>query len=511
MLRVVILVEIALIALAGLLHGQSTPYPAAMMTSSGVRIWDFGGQGMGHFKIGVHIGTGSRMEEELHHTGLAHFVEHCLFKSTMERSTSERDSAERERGIDHNGWTGPDSTFYWFRGPPTQAEWMVGQVGDMMARPRFDPTDVKQEVNVVIDEIRLRNPQDIKDTLVEGLLYRGHPLARAVGGDRDHIRTFDADDVRAFHRTHYRAENMIVAFRGSGSREDLLQWIEAAFKDVRTGGTMKPGVVQPRAWSGERLLTGLSMAQGTLITGYHIRKRDPRTLAALWILESAIPPRLFKEIRTKRALAYDGGSADVVARVNAWRLELRIQAGSREPIEEIRRIFAQTLDQMAHLDDEEFQTTRRNVIRQIRGSKLDDVVGKTWQLMLTGSSPPDPIRELKALTVDDVREVAEREFRSDHQFVLTNDLAALTATGIPPWIPIIGTLLVVLLVLDAFFGFRYARRIVRKPTQYVRCGLSRAEERREERRERRDRRHAVDKLESEIQGWYDRQEHEETP
>lgn len=480
-------------------------FPVETRTSEGVRVWDFGNEDSNRFAFVVFVAVGSRLERS-DEGGMAHLVEHCLFRSTRRRSYEEvQDLLDRAKT---NGFTYFDQTVYHFDCDPTAAPALIDLFGEMITQPAFIESEVETEQKIVYEEIS-RGDRHVHDKTFQDLIYPGDPLGRTVGGDRDRVRAFSLASVRGFYREHYRRGNVIVAFSGGGDRDLIRQSIDQAFQGLPEGGGGRPPVSAPEGRSGTRQV-GNPLAEGGIdITGFHVPERTTTNLAALWVMEMVLYDRLREDARETSGLAYSP-SVRSVTFLDAWRIEARLESSSRENIRKLDEIVTDIARDLPNLSERDFREARAAVIGGLRpddAEALAESVYKTWLLLQQGVTPPDPIRELLALTRDDFVELA-RTLDESRRYRLTND-PMLAPGGGAPWLAIFGVLIGGLLIVDAFFGFRAVRGLLDRPAAVLRAVRDRFQRARRQRRAARRRRADVNALEGEIQEWFAQQEEPE--
>jgi predicted Zn-dependent peptidase len=172
--------------------------------------------------VGIWLRVGSR-DEEIGAEGLAHFIEHLVFKGTGRRSA--RDiaySLEREGGS-LDAFTTKDATCFYARVLEGQVDLAMDVLGDLVSHPRFDPADVEVERQVVLEELRSAEdtPEDLVSELAQRYLWPDHILGSSILGTLESLDRLNAPAVGAFHRTEYRAPRVVVSAAGAVSPERL--------------------------------------------------------------------------------------------------------------------------------------------------------------------------------------------------------------------------------------------------------------------------------------------------
>ena len=156
--------------------------------------------------IALMFGTGSRVEKP-DECGLAHFIEHMVFKGGAVYPTARRISEAIEGvGGTINASTDREATIFWAKVPADRVDVAVAVLGDMLLSPCFREEDVERERQVVIEELRMYedSPQDHVHTLFDAIMWPDHPLGWDVAGTEATVTSFTAADCRRHLRRQRR-------------------------------------------------------------------------------------------------------------------------------------------------------------------------------------------------------------------------------------------------------------------------------------------------------------------
>ena len=260
--------------------------------------------------LGIWVATGSRYETDAE-AGIAHFIEHLVFKGTPTHSV--RDIAELFDGLggEVNAATGRDYTVFYTRVLDDHLDRAFPVLADMLQHPGFYELD--QEREVVLEEIAMYedDPQDKVHDMLGAAVFPDQPLGRPVIGTADVISSVDHAGLDGYFRSHYTAPNMVVAASGNVDHDALLEQCERLLTDVPGGHG--PLVFTPAAPGPARLVV-----QEKPTEQYHLAfgapgmvRDDPRRHAHSvldTVLGGSMSSRLFQEIREKRVLPYSVGS-----------------------------------------------------------------------------------------------------------------------------------------------------------------------------------------------------------
>ncbi len=210
-----------------------------------------------------------------------------------------------------NAATAKESTFYYADVPADGIEAALDVLADLTLHPRFDPSDLDLERNVVLEEIRGHEDdpeQTAYDLFSAGLWADRHPVARSVVGTRDAIASASRDDVAAFHHATYQPENMVLAVCGRVDTHRIARRARELFTGSSNVGSASPPTravpVFQAATTHHAQSTGMTHVY--LATPGPTAAHDDRiTLeVANSILGDGTSSRLFHSIRESRGLAY---------------------------------------------------------------------------------------------------------------------------------------------------------------------------------------------------------------
>ncbi len=259
--------------------------------------------------IGLWIGSGSRDETD-EQAGLAHFIEHLLFKGS--RSYSAQDIAEIFDGLggELNAATSREHTVVYARVPDSHLETALDVMTDMVFAPTFNDLDSEREV--VLEEIAMYEdtPQELVHDLFSGAVFGDHPLGRPVIGTADVISSISRHMLAAYHRSMYVGGNVVVAAAGNLEHNKLLRLLGAARKRKAEGPAKGVRVRPPLVKSpppGLRFHRKDTEQYNVCVGAPGISRSDRRRFAASLldgILGGSASSRLFQEIREKRGMAY---------------------------------------------------------------------------------------------------------------------------------------------------------------------------------------------------------------
>ena len=257
--------------------------------------------------IGVWLTRGSRHESD-ERSGIAHFVEHMLFKGTRSRSAEDIAQAIDSIGGQLDAFTAKEYASYYIKVLDEHLPLAVDLLSDIVMNPAFPDDEITREKNVILEEIKMveDTPDDLVHELFTQHFWQGHPLGRPILGSKETVESFTRATLDDYFRGVYVAPNLIVSAAGNIRHEDVRDRIAAAFASVRTTAAANADVaprVVPQVVVRAKELEQSHVCLGT--TSYP-QNHDDRYVSYIMntVLGGSMSSRLFQNVRERRGLAY---------------------------------------------------------------------------------------------------------------------------------------------------------------------------------------------------------------
>jgi predicted Zn-dependent peptidase len=185
---------------------------------------------VGYCGFGINAGT---RDEEENEAGLAHFVEHLLFKGTAKRSARHILNRMETVGGELNAYTTKEDTFVYSIFMEEHFPRAFELLADIVFDSRFPSKEIDKERDVVIDEINTYrdNPSELIFDEFENMIFNGHSLGHNILGDEDSLGKFTGETVSAFFRKFYVPSNMVFFSMGRMKPEKIVRRAEAIGSD----------------------------------------------------------------------------------------------------------------------------------------------------------------------------------------------------------------------------------------------------------------------------------------
>ncbi|HEV2851923.1 MAG TPA: pitrilysin family protein [Thermoanaerobaculia bacterium] len=183
------------------------------------------------------------------HGGVAHFLEHMMFKGSARFGPGEIDRLTQALGGVNNAFTSHDSTAYYFNFAADRWTEALTIEADRMANLTLSPDHVASERQVILEEIAMyeSEPWDALEMAVHERLFRAHPYGRQVLGTREELQGTGPEALRDFHDRFYRPDNAVLVVAGDLGEdgEDALDAVGKALGGLSAGADQRRGPNPP--------------------------------------------------------------------------------------------------------------------------------------------------------------------------------------------------------------------------------------------------------------------------
>ena len=276
--------------------------------------------------LGFFFRAGSRFEKE-NQTGLAHFLEHCVFKGTKKRSGIQTISRLDEVGGELNAYTAKEELCLHASFPKQHLARAIELLSDISVNPTFSKREVQKEKEIVIDEINsyLDSPSDKIFDDFEEEFFKGHALGNNILGKREDLKKLSQKDLHEFVQSYFSKENLVVSFVGDLPIESLERYLNKYMENMPNKGV----AIKINPFSGYEpfnIVRKESNYQAHLILGgmapnYFDEKRTAMAMLMNMLGGPAMNATLNISLRERHVLAYSIEAAYVpYADVGFWQI-----------------------------------------------------------------------------------------------------------------------------------------------------------------------------------------------
>lgn len=397
--------------------------------SNGLRIASRQREGLVSY-IGVIINAGSR-DEDPEHEGLAHFVEHTIFKGTEKRRAWQISSRMETVGGELNAYTSKEETMIYTNAPAGYEDRALELLADLITSSQFPENEIDKEREVIVEEIYsyLDSPSDRVYDEFEELAYKGSGLSHNILGSPESVRKISGEDCRKFIGKFYRPSNMVIYCVTPLPEKTMLAKVEKYF------GTLVAAPVEHQRRVPGKMVNfnehrDNSTHQANTITGVRAFGRADHRRYALFLLNNylggpCMNSRLNRELREKRGLVYTVEST--VSLLSDTGLLLIYYGCDPSNVKKCEKLIRKEIDILCstRMSDSYFEKVKRQYCGQLVSSS-DHIENRAMSL---GKSVLyfDMIQDLET-SMEKIMEVTSEEMREVAQFVFKDGLSTLTLT-----------------------------------------------------------------------------------
>ena len=268
--------------------------------------------------IGIWLRRGSR-NERAPVNGISHFIEHLVFKGTVNRTAREIALEMDSVGGQMDAFTAKEYTCFYAKVLDEHLPGAVELLGDIVQRPLFDPTEMERERKVVLEEIRMveDTPDDLIYDLFAGQFYPGNALGRPIQGTEESVGSLSRRQLLHFFHGSYRPKHMLIVAAGNLKHAPLARYARKTFGSLKRGRASDGKLTTPRPRSSIVMRPKRELEQLHLLLGLPAFPENFENRYPLFVfnalLGGTMSSRLFQRIREERGLVYS-----VYSGVNAF-------------------------------------------------------------------------------------------------------------------------------------------------------------------------------------------------
>lgn len=369
----------------------------------------------------VMTGVGSRYESRKEN-GIAHFLEHMMFKGTTKRPTAHDISKELDGiGAEYNAFTGKECTGYYAKVAAEHGEIALDVVSDIFMNAKLEQEEIDRESGTILQELNMYEDMPMRhiSDLWERHLYGDHPLGWEIVGTKENIQSFKRADFVKYLKRGYVAENVVVGIAGKFDPKKMKKEIETRFSHIGHGKKppMKKGndsQSKPELFVQKKKTDQTHMILG--VRAYNMHHEDRYALSVLaTLLGGGMSSRLFIEVRERRGLAYsvhtgvdaydDAGYLATQVGVEHKNLEKTIKV----ILDEYRKIATEKVGKEELSKAKEY--IKGKIAMSFEGS--DDVIEYLVGQEISHDDivlPKEKVRKIDRVTAEDVLRVASDIF-----------------------------------------------------------------------------------------------------
>lgn len=376
--------------------------------------------------IWVNVGTIDETEEE---NGIAHFLEHLVFKGAGARTATQLAEDAEARGIYLNAATSYERTGFYARCLGDEAEFAFNLCADLVLLPTLNKKDFELEKNVVLHEINeaFDDAEDRAGVLNQLACFENQSLGRPILGTMESLAAIDIDCARNFHKAFLNPANIIVAFGGAFDETAAIEYVTKRFGNLERG----PVKEKPQAFAkGNVLFETRKNEQLQAVLSMRAPSAKSESLFASQVfgavLGGGMASRLFQDLREKRGLVY-GIEAWPEKFLSVGRLNIAAGTNAKSAGEFVKRTLSHIEDIAQNgPNDAELARAKRTIETGIMlglessSSRISALVNQLYVFDKTFDLD-ETEKKIRSVDAQMVKEMA--------QFALDNETRAASAVG----------------------------------------------------------------------------------
>lgn len=409
---------------AGVSAGPSLEGISEFRLRNGMRVLLFPDHSQASITLNMTYLVGSR-HENYGETGMAHLLEHLLFKGTKQRRNLPQEF--EKRGMQFNGTTDIDRTNYYasFAANEESLHWLLALEADRMVNSNIAKHDLDSEMSVVRNEFESgeNSPNGVLLKRIFGMAYDWHNVGKPTIGNRSDIENVKISNLQAFYRQYYQPDNAVLLVAGKFDPDQALSHIAKYFSPIP-----KPKRTLPQFWTREPVQDGersvvvrRNGSTQTVVLAYKIPAAlhpDSDAIAAVGeILADRPNGRLHKSL-------VEGGRASAVFSytkngVDPGLMMVGAVLKQGEPTAPVVEAIIAAMENLAPISTEELQRFQRRTALQYEQLQSDPqqlavalseaIALGDWRLLFWGRD------KLAQLQTTQLQEAAARYLRRDNR------------------------------------------------------------------------------------------------
>ncbi|HCO74130.1 MAG TPA: peptidase M16 [Clostridium sp.] len=258
--------------------------------------------------IGVMVGA---VCEENQERGISHFIEHMLFKGTVNRDNEKLNSDLENLGGEYNAYTDYMSTVFNTTTLNEELDVSLELISDLLQHPTFLEEHIEKERGVILAELRSGKDdvEDLSFQKINDMAFTHSPLKVDVIGKEEIVKSISREDLIRYYNNHYVSNNTVITVVSSYEHEYVIELVKKYFSQWKRKEVNKPTLNFEKNKDKIKITHRDNMEQSTIIYLYTFNDLTKKEELALRILNHKFGESsnsiLFRELREDRGLAYD--------------------------------------------------------------------------------------------------------------------------------------------------------------------------------------------------------------
>ena len=373
---------------------------------------------------GYAIDAGTRDEAE-NEQGMAHFVEHLIFKGTQKRHSWHILNRMEHVGGDLNAYTNKEETVVYSAFLVEHFPRAVELLTDIVFHSTYPQAEIDKEVEVIIDEIQ--SYEDTPSELIfddfEELVFPNHPLGRNILGKPELLRQFKSEDALRFTNRYYRPDQMVFFVQGNVDFKRVVRLLEKAVSDIPATITER-NRIKPELYIPQNKTIYRDTHQAHVMIGCRSYDTHDKKRTALYLLNNILGgpgmnSRLNVALCERSGLVYNV-EANLTSYTDTGLFSIYFGT-DQEDVKRCLRLVHKELKRLREkpLSSTQLATAQKQIIGQI-GVAADNFennalnMAKTYLHYNKYEEPQEVYKRIQSLTPQDLWEVANEMFREEN-------------------------------------------------------------------------------------------------
>lgn len=373
---------------------------------------------------GFAVDAGTRDEAE-NEQGMAHFVEHLIFKGTRKRKAWHILNRMENVGGDLNAYTNKEETVIYSAFLTEHFGRALELLADIVFHSTFPQNEIEKETEVIIDEIQ--SYEDTPSELIfddfEDMIFRNHPLGRNILGRPDLLKKFRSEDAMAFTSRFYQPSNMVFFVLGDFNFQKIVRQVEKLLVDLPLVTVENQRTIPP-LYVPEQLVVHKETHQAHVMIGSRGYNAYDDKRTALYLLNNILGgpgmnSRLNVSLRERRGLVYTVES-NLTSYTDTGAFCIYFGTDP-EDVDTCLKLTYKELKRMrdVKMTSSQLMAAKKQLIRQIgvaSDNNENNALGmaKTFLHYNKYESSESVFRRIEALTAEGLLEVANEMFAEEY-------------------------------------------------------------------------------------------------
>lgn len=371
--------------------------------------------------FGVYVGSGSQNETG-ENNGVAHAIEHMLFKGTDKYNAGQLADIMTELGGGINAYTSKENTVFYGKVLPEDFERALSIMADMLFNSVFDSREFSKEKGVIIDEIDSYDDsaEDMCHELLQKRVWNNNPLGFIISGSKSNVKKLTRQQLINFKNANYTADNILISVAGKCDEDSIMSVLEPLFSALPAVGNK---LVPERPDFNRCFITRYKdMEQVHLNIAFdNVRSSDEDRYAMYMInsmLGGNLNSRLFQKVREQNGLTYSIYSYNSMCDLaGLFHIYASMSAAQTERVYELIFEIIDELNEKGIDEDELARLKKQTKIELVLGSEAasNTVLNNAKTFLSTGSviSLDEAVEHYEAVTLEQINRCIRTYLKRD--------------------------------------------------------------------------------------------------